>query len=354
MKILYGVAGEGLGHGIRSKCVIEYLLGKHHDLRIVTSGQAYDLLSRTFPTRTLEIRGFRLAYKNGRMHKPLTVYNILKNTPRSLYHNAKKYRELNHTFFPHLVISDFESFASAFALRHRLPIISIDSLHVSTRCDPGCTPPLRERVNFIIEKQIIRMKVPACDAYFIPSFFDVKVKKKKTIIVPPILREEIIRACPVVRNHTIVYLTVEKQDKIVKLLRGLPNERFYVYGFNREEVLGNICFKAYSEKGFLHDLVTCKAVITHGGFNTISEAIYLGKPVCINPIPHQLEQYVSAINLEKLGYGRMITGISTYAIQSFLNELPLFQEMLKSYSQDGNNVFYSLLDREIDGLGIQE
>ena len=43
MKILYGVAGEGMGHATRSRVVLDELV-KEHEVRIVTSGRACEHL----------------------------------------------------------------------------------------------------------------------------------------------------------------------------------------------------------------------------------------------------------------------------------------------------------------------
>jgi uncharacterized protein (TIGR00661 family) len=40
-RILYGVAGEGMGHAIRSRVVIDHL-ARSHDVQVVVSGRAHD------------------------------------------------------------------------------------------------------------------------------------------------------------------------------------------------------------------------------------------------------------------------------------------------------------------------
>ncbi len=45
MRILYGVVGEGMGHAVRSRVVIDHL-AQHRDVHVVVSGRAYDYLER--------------------------------------------------------------------------------------------------------------------------------------------------------------------------------------------------------------------------------------------------------------------------------------------------------------------
>jgi len=44
MKILYGVVGEGMGHAMRSRVVLDHLVARH-DVQVVVSGRAYDYLA---------------------------------------------------------------------------------------------------------------------------------------------------------------------------------------------------------------------------------------------------------------------------------------------------------------------
>ena len=43
MKILYGVVGEGMGHAVRSRVVIERLLARGYEVEIMASGRAAEL-----------------------------------------------------------------------------------------------------------------------------------------------------------------------------------------------------------------------------------------------------------------------------------------------------------------------
>src|SRR4030095_10802051 len=97
---------------------------------------------------------------------------------------------------------------------------------------------------------------------------------------PPILREEILaaRAKAERGEHVLVYQTSDSYSDLVPTLRSLPG-RFIVYGLKRNESLGNVTLKEFSEAVFVDDLASSRAVITGGGFSLMTEAIYLGKPV---------------------------------------------------------------------------
>jgi len=79
MRILYGVVGEGMGHAIRSRVVLDELV-KGHDVQVVVSGRAHDYLAQragehlrvrkiwgfTIVTEDNEVRNFRTLLQNVR------------------------------------------------------------------------------------------------------------------------------------------------------------------------------------------------------------------------------------------------------------------------------------------------
>lgn len=349
MRILYGVPGEGMGHATRSKVVVDYLL-KRHDVRIVSSGRAFAFLNEAFGGRASEIDGFHLAYRNTRVDKFKTALSILKNARGNLRKNFLKYMELSKTFMPDLVISDFESFAFWFALQHRLPIISIDNMQIISRCDLEFRIPPEEKENYWIARNIIRAKVPGCRNYLITTFFHPPIRKQPTVLVPPILRDKILARRPTRGNHLVVYQTTESQDKLIGNLQALRQETFHVYGLNRNESHGNVILKTFSEDGFIDDLASCKGVIANGGFSLISEAVYLKKPICSVPISNQFEQFVNAAYIEKLGYGRHFGKMDSDSIKAFLYDIERFHDNLAGYCQNGNELLFQAIEREIEKI----
>ena len=72
MRILYGIVGEGMGHATRSQVVCEHLVGSGHDIKIVVSGRAHALLSKSFRD-VVEIRGLTIRYVDNRVDRDGTL-----------------------------------------------------------------------------------------------------------------------------------------------------------------------------------------------------------------------------------------------------------------------------------------
>jgi uncharacterized protein (TIGR00661 family) len=344
MKILYGVPGEGLGHATRSQVIIRHLLQQNHDVQIVSSSRAFDLLNNSFPGRVHQIKGFHLAYKNAAVSKLKTFTENLKSAPENLRTNFAKYQKIQEEFGPELVISDFETFSYLFAKHHKLPVISIDNMQIMSRGRLDIKIPENQRKNFQIGKNIVRAKVPRCQHYLITSFFPAFLEKDQTTVVPPIMREAILKAQPSNGPHVLVYQSSTSQKNLVNILQELPLETFRVYGFNKTEIHGNVQLKAFSEQGFIDDLASAKAVLTNGGFSLISEAIFMHKPICSIPLENQFEQFMNAAYVEKLGYGRHFDEITPDNLRAFLYDVNNFKLNLQNYHQNGNLELFRILD----------
>jgi uncharacterized protein (TIGR00661 family) len=357
VKILYGVVGEGMGHATRSKVVIEHLRAHGHQVKIVVSGRAYDFLKKSFDD-VVEIRGLEIKYLDGAMDRDATVAKNVLAAPGMLLENMASYYEDVKHFAPDCVISDFESFAYLYGVRHGLPILSIDNQQIMCRCfhDPDVLE--GHRVDFQSAKAFIQLKLPACQEYVITTFFYPDVKEQyrdNTTLVPPILRKVVLDAEPHDAGHVLVYQTSASDTQLLDALNGFPDERFVVYGLRRDDVRGNCVIKNFSESGFVDDLAGAKAVLANGGLSLIGEALYLGKPVFVVPVRHQFEQVMNARYIAKLGYGMASDGFSGDALGAFLQDAPHFARRVKSeHRQEGNRLLFEVVDRVIAGFEAKQ
>jgi len=359
MRILYGVVGEGMGHAMRSRVVLEHLLSEGHEVEIMASGRAAEFLRKRFSDQSWvhRIHGLHIIYDDNRVRRGSTLFsNVLAGTT-SIPRQIAAYFELLAEFKADLVISDFESWTYLYGKTHRLPILSIDNMQVLNRCEIDDDVIEGYRTEFEVAKAFVKSKLPFCEHYFITSFFKLPIRKKDTSLFPPILRPEILAAKPVSGEHLLVYQTAEGHDILLDTLSKLGMEcRIYGMrrGIEREEVEGNLHFRPFSEKGFIDDLASCRGVIAGGGFTLMGEAVYLHKPMLAVPIEGQFEQVLNARYLERLGYGRFAESVDDAAtLRAFVDAIPGCEEKLASYSQDGNRALLSALDAELRTLATK-
>ncbi|MCP4448958.1 MAG: teichoic acid biosynthesis protein [Myxococcales bacterium] len=351
MRILYGVTGEGMGHAMRSRVVLEHLLAQGHEIEIVSSNRAADYLSDRFGGTT-RIHGLHMVLDENRIQRGKTLWsNILEGTT-GVPKNIAAYFEMIERFVPEVVISDFESWSYLYGQNNRIPIISIDNMQIINRCTHPDEIIEGEKTNFRFTKAFVKSKLPFCEHYLITTFFHPEIRKKNTSLHPPILRSEILAAQASDGEHLLVYQTAVGNDSLEEVLANTGIEcRIYGMrkGLTEEEVDGNLRHRPFSEEGFIEDLVTTRAVIAGSGFTLMGEAVYLRKPMLAIPLKGQFEQVMNARYLAYEGYGQHAEDLEDEGVlHSFLEEIPRYREKLASYSQDGNSDLLGALDHQLD------
>ncbi len=350
MRILYGVVGEGMGHATRSQVILRHLVDKH-EVQVVVSGRAHAFLQRSFPKLKIhEIAGLNMVYEDNVVKLGRTALDFVRKLP-AFADNYETFSRMSEDFRPELVISDFETFAYLYAKQHDLPVLSIDNMQVMNRCDLDVKIPKGEKGNFRLAKAFVKAKLPHCDHYFITTFFFPDVRKKRTSLYPPILRDAILDAKSTVGEHVLVYQTSDSFSDLLPLLER-SGEKFVVYGLNRDEDRGKVQLRNFSEAGFVADLASARAVLTGGGFSLMGEAIYLKKPIFSIPLGRQFEQTLNALYLEKLGYGEYHTEFTDTAIAKFLARVPSYVARLGEFRHDRNTSLFADLDSTIEKIRL--
>jgi len=349
VKILYGVVGEGMGHAMRSRVVLDHLV-KEHDVEIMASGRAVDYLSKRFDGVN-RIHGLHMIYDENRVRLGRTLWSNLLAGTGGLPKNIAAYFDLLKDFRPEVVISDFESWTYWYAKVHGLPVFSIDNMQVINRCRHDPTVLAGHEADFQLTRAFVKTKLPFCDAYLVTTFFYPELRKEKTQLFPPILRPEIFAARPSRGDHLLVYQTAEGHDELARILAETGFE-CRIYGMRRgieeEQVEGKLRYRPFSEAAFIDDLASARAVLAGGGFTLMGEAVYLHKPMLAIPVRGQFEQILNARYLQRLDYGRIAEKVDADSVQSFLEAVPDCERALASYGQDGNRLLLAEIDHQLD------
>jgi uncharacterized protein (TIGR00661 family) len=346
-KILYGVCGEGMGHAIRTGVVVEHLLLKN-EVIIFAHGRAYDYLHEKF-NNVHRIEGFNIVYESNQVNSAKTFFYGIKDLPLDLHKNLTHMQDVTREFGPDIIISDFEPYTNFLSKILQLPFISLDHTHVVTHCETEI--PYKYIKDKLKAEGIVRGFIQLPSVYLITSFFyPPLVNPGRVRMFPPVLREKVLNLKAREGSHILVYQTSTSNGKLIELLKEL-GYKFIIYGFHKEEEDENLSFKMFNENNFFHDLASSKAVITNGGFNLISESLYLNKPVFSIPVKKQFEQVLNAIYLEKLGYGEFHEDPHKGDFEKFLLKLDFYRENIKSdFIHDKNRAILQELDELIQEL----
>jgi len=349
MRILYGVVGEGMGHAMRSRVVLEELC-KRHDVQVVVSGRAYDYLKQRASEHLAvkKIWGYSIVYEDNEVQNFKTLAANLKGAVKGCPENLRAYFDLAEKFQPDVVVSDFESWSYLFGVNHRLPILSVDNMQIIDRCTHA--PEILEGLGaeFQLTKAIVKAKVAGAAHYYITTFFYPPTRKPDTTLHPPILRPEILAARPEPGEHLLVYQTSTSNAALPEIL-ARSGIACRIYGLRRDLTQdvreGNLTYRPFSEAGFIDDLRTARGVIASAGFTLMGEAVYLRRPMLAIPVRKQLEQVLNARYLEAEGYGLAADELTSERLDAFIERLPEFERSLAGYRQDGNGDLLAALEQ---------
>lgn len=283
MKVLYAIQGTGNGHVSRAR-EIAPVLENYCEVDYLLSGSQADL-ELPFPVR-YQTRGMSLYFgKKGGVDLMRTY------TRNRLPELLRQIRELPVEKYD-LVINDFEP-VSAWAARKRgVPCVSLS--HQCALIQPEC--PMPERID-PLGMMILQHYAPAAETHgFHFSSFSEN-------IYTPVIRRDLREASPANYGHYTVYLPAYDEHRLVEVLGRIAHVKWEVFSrhIRRTTRTGNVTIFPVHDKRFAQSMLTCAGVLCGAGFETPSEALYLGKKLMVIPMKNQFEQQCNAEALRFLG-----------------------------------------------------
>ena len=332
--VFYCVCGEGMGHAIRTGVIVDKIQDDY-DVYLFSSDRAYEYLNSKFDN-VYKIGGFNTVYINNKVNNLRTLSNALKRNPTNMKVGYEKLYKKARELRPDVIVTDFEIYATVVSKLLNIPLISLDNIHMMTQTKIDY--PKNHYTEMIKAKGVVKTYVVKPKVHILTSFFYPKIRPgKNAVLYPPIIREDILKLEPTEGDHVIVYQTSRESVKLVERLKSLKDEKFIVYGFNKNEVDENLTYKEFNEDVFYDDLASSKAVICNGGFTFITEAICLKKPIYSVPAIGNFEQTLNGFYVQKLGYGEYHEVMSAERVKEFLTRLPKYSERLKKVKKTNND-----------------
>jgi uncharacterized protein (TIGR00661 family) len=121
-------------------------------------------------------------------------------------------------------------------------------------------------------------------------------------ITPPVIKEEIINAHKKDLGHVVVYLPAYLDFCLKEEAKKCSDVEFHWFDKDTKIITKdkNITFYPIDNQHFTKSLINCHGIITGGGFETPSEALYLGKKLLSVPIANHYEQQCNGAALKNL------------------------------------------------------
>lgn len=164
-------------------------------------------------------------------------------------------------------------------------------------------------------------------------------------VCPPLLRSEVLEAEPLCENFILVYMLNDGYAEDIARWHK-QNPEIVIHAFwdrqGTEEVTEwhpNLTFHRLSGQKFLDHMRRCRAFVSTAGFESICEAMYLGKPVMLVPTEGHFEQQCNAIDAVKAKAGMTASHFDFDKFLAFLESFEADYEAYRSWVDSAERYF---------------
>ncbi|MEO1021178.1 MAG: glycosyltransferase family protein [Bacteroidota bacterium] len=283
MKILYGVQGTGHGHISRARVVLPKLR-EQAQVDVLISGYNFHLdLDGEVQYRA---RGISLTYDNkGSVDMLETAMNL---HPVKFVKDVQAIPVEDYDF----VVNDFEPVTAWAASAAGLPCVAIS--HQASFLSPK-TP--RPKKRSLMAEGVMKHFAPCTSP--IGSHY----LRYDDFIEPPIIRKQIKSLSPTLGGHVTVYLPAFDHQTLCTIFEAIQEVEWHIFAPGCETTYekGNVKVHPVGKETFLKSVEGSLGIVSASGFETTSEAMFLGKKLLSIPIRNQYEQLSNAAALKELG-----------------------------------------------------
>ncbi len=136
-----------------------------------------------------------------------------------------------------------------------------------------------------------------------------EAKTRSLVVVPPLLRDELFEQRVVHDDFLLVYLLNSGYARQIEQWHAQhPDVRLHCFWDNPDAAEverrdATLTFHRLHDEKFLTLMAQCKGLVTTAGFESVCEAMYLGKPALMVPVGGHFEQHCNAHDAEQAGAG---------------------------------------------------
>jgi len=286
-----------------------------HELVAVTVGvsahrQVPEYFESAMKTPVRRLPTLEFKYKDSKaVSNAATLLGVLGNLPKYLG-IVRQLEAVVRETKPDVIINFFEPIAAFYGLtrRHRPPIVAIG--HQFMFQHPGYvkTPDLWKQLFSM--KLYTRLLGARATKLALSLYEAADLPGKHIIVGPPILRKQLftLKANPN-GDFVLVYLLNHGYaEPISRWSDANPKTKLHCFydkpGAPAEfQHSPSLTFHKLDGEKFLRLMAECRQVVCTAGFESVSEAAWLGKPLFLVPVENHVEQQVNAIDAQQFGLG---------------------------------------------------
>jgi len=312
MKFMFIVQGEGRGHFTQAITLEEILLKNGHEVVEVLVGKSSSrslpgFFNRTIkaPVKRFTSPNFLPTAQNKRVSLGRSVaYNLLQLPAyiNSMFYIKQRIQESGAD----VVINFYELLTGltyAF-LRPRIPYVCIGHQYLFLHKDFEF--PKKNPLSLFMLRFFTRLTSLSASKKLALSFNPMEDDNNITV-VPPLLRREVLSLQAEKGDYIHGYMVnAGYADQVISYNKEHPDQAMHFFWDKPDmpeemKVGDNLFFHALNDVDFLKYMSRCKAYASTAGFESVCEAMYIGKPVMMVPV--HIEQDCNAYDAARAGAG---------------------------------------------------
>ena len=313
MKYLFFVQGEGRGHFTQALTLQEKLESRGHKIVAIVVGANNGGEPPRFFQEQIHAPLFLISSPNFAVDKKGQGIKILpsillslKQMPQYLQ-SYRKIKTIINDCQPDVLVSFYEPLAGIYyrLAPDKRPLFCLGHQYFVEH--PSFKFPPRRHLSRWFFKFYNRLTAPGRSTKIALSFLEASDQiAKKIIVCPPLIRRVIREQKPVDDDFILIYiLNAGYSEKIIEWSSSHPGvkiEAFWNHPEAEETMINpDLIFHHLSGEMFIQRLAACRAYASTGGFDSISEAAYLQKPILMNPTKNHFEQKCNAVDAARAG-----------------------------------------------------
>lgn len=340
MRLLFIVQGEGRGHLTQAISLAQLLQAAGHEVlgawvNVAEGRPVPPFFTEQFNAPITAVAGPLLVYNthSNALDLGATIWGIVKN---SLVYR-RSINQLQNAIIaqkPDLVINIFELLGGLTYGIHRPAVPMVCIGHQCLAFHPSFPFSSGKWLDRLLFKALVRLNAWGATELFGLSFDRQNdVPRHRLRVMPPLLRGELTGRDPVTRKtnacpYVLAYTTQPGLlREVLKAHRQRPDVILHYFNADvtesEERINHTLYFHRIDGTRYLDYMQSCQAVLTTAGFESVCEALYLGKPVLMMPQPNHYEQACNALDGERAG---ALQAATAFELNTLMNHLTRHDE----------------------------
>lgn len=328
MKFLFVVQGEGRGHLTQAITLERLLTRRGHEVVEVLVGKSKHRKLPAFFSRQIKAPVKRFESPN---FLP-TPANCKNNLTSSVFYNLTRLRKFGQSIRflrwridesgADVVVNFYELLTGLTYLLCPPRAGQVCIGHQYLFLHPDFEFPKVSRMQLRLLKLFTRATAIGAQRLLALSFrYMPDNEERRLYVVPPLLREEVLRQTPTRGNYILGYMVnAGFAVQVDKWHTRKPQTELRFFWDRRGEkkmkrVDRTLSYHQPDDHLFIKEMAGCKAYATTAGFESVCEAMYMGKPVLM--VPAHIEQECNAYDAMRTGAGIVSQDFAMDRLEAF-------------------------------------